>query len=280
MSGTAFLRSAWVWEPSVLIGCALAAGAHWRFANTSAWRRWAFGAGLVLLLLALVSPLDVLSDSYLFSAHMAQHLILVLLVSSLLVLGLPSTWAGRVEAALTRWLPGRVVFHPVFAWMLSVAALLFWHVPALYDLAVRLEPIHVLQHLTFLASGVLFWWVVADPASTLEQESRLSPWAAVVYLFSASAAGSVLGIVLTFSPTLLYSAYLQSKDEFGIAPLLRERLRLYPLADQQLGGVLMWVVGGSFYLLPIVAVFARWVSRAEADEAPVEVRPPVSGWSA
>lgn len=280
MSGAEFLRSAWVWEPSVVFGCVAVGGAYLRYGGAAWWQRIAFIGALALLLVALVSPLDVLADEYLFSAHMTQHLILVLLVSSLLVLGLPRAWAAHVERLADRTWLGRVVAHPLSAWILSAATMVAWHVPALYDLAVRNELLHVIQHLTFLGSSMLFWWIVIDPAAGLEREPRLAPWLAVVYLFAASAAGSVLGIVLTFSPTLLYSAYLQPHDEYGILTALRERLSLTARADQQLGGVLMWVVGGSFYLLPIVAVFARWMSQPEQDTTPVELSHPASGWSA
>lgn len=265
MSGSSFLLSAWVWQPSVLLGCALAALAYWRYSGEVTWRRWSFHAALALLLLALVSPLDVLAEDYLFSAHMVQHLILVLLVSSLLVLGLPYSWASALDARLRRSWLGRLIANPATAWGLSIVALWAWHIPALYDLALRHELLHVIQHLTFLVTGVLFWWQVIDPATVAGDEPRLAAWSAVLYLFSASAAGSVLGIILTFLPTVAYSAYAAPHDEYGILTLLRERWSLGSLADQQLGGVLMWVVGGSFYLLPIVAVFGRWISAADAE---------------
>lgn len=263
-----------------MLGCVTAAGVYLRYGGVTWWQRFAFVGGLVLLLVALVSPLDVLADEYLFSAHMTQHLILVLLVSSLLVLGLPRAWAAGIERLMARTWPGRVLGHPLTAWTLSVTTMVAWHVPALYDLAVRNELLHVVQHLTFLGTSALFWWIVIDPAAGTDREPRLAPWLAVVYLFAASAAGSVLGIVLTFSPTLLYSAYIQPHDEYGILTALRERLSLTARADQQLGGVLMWVVGGSFYLLPIVAVFARWMAQTDQDTSPVELSHPASGWSA
>lgn len=280
VSGAEFLRYAWVWEPSVVLGCVAVGGVYLRYGGATWWRRSAFIGGLALLLVALVSPLDVLADEYLFSAHMTQHLILVLLVSSLLVLGIPRAWAAGVERIAARSWLGRALAHPLLAWILSVATMVAWHVPALYDLSVRNEFLHVVQHLTFLGASTLFWWIAIDPAAGLDREPRLAPWLAVVYLFAASAAGSVLGIVLTFSPTLLYSAYIQPHDEYGILTALRERLSLTPQGDQQLGGVLMWVVGGSFYLLPIVAVFARWMSQTELDTSPVEFSHSASEWSA
>lgn len=280
MSGAEFLRSAWVWEPSVVLGSVALGGVYLRYGGATWWQRFAFVGGLAALLIALVSPLDVLADQYLFSAHMTQHLILVLVVSSLLVLGVPRAWAVRMERLAGRTWLGRVLGQPLVAWVLSVTTMVAWHVPALYDLAVRNELLHVVQHLTFLGTSMLFWWMVIDPAAGVDREPRLAPWLAVVYLFAASAAGSVLGIVLTFSPAPLYSPYIQPHDEYGILNALRERLSLTAHADQQLGGVLMWVVGGSFYLLPIVAVFARWMTQTDQDTNPVELSRPASGWSA
>lgn len=279
VSGASFLLSAWSWEPSIILGCALAAFGYWRYSGVATWRRWSFYGALALLVLALVSPLDALADDYLFSAHMVQHLILVLLVSSLLVLGLPRSWASWLDARSQRSWPGRLIASPATAWGLSIVALWGWHVPALYDLALRHEVLHVIQHLTFLATGVLFWWQVIDPAAVAGAEPRLAAWSAVLYLFSASAAGSVLGIMLTFMPAVVYSAYALPHDEFGILTPLRERWSLGPLADQQLGGVLMWVVGGSFYLLPIVAVFGRWISAADAELPVSETGQAAAKWS-
>lgn len=267
MTTSQLLWSAWAWEPSVVVGCAALAGGYLALARPLTARAWYFFAGVAVLLFSLVSPLDVLGDGYLFSAHMAQHLLLILVVPPLLLLGLPATAVRRTLGRLPGARIGRLLVHPVVAWALATGIMFVWHLPALYDLAVRDERIHVAQHLLFLGSATLFWWPVVDPGAAPGEPPLLPPWASLVYLFAAFGASSLLGIILTFAPAGLYPVYVTPDDHLGILPLLREGWGLSVAADQQLGGLLMWVAGGAFYLLPIIAVFGRWMSEPEAEEA-------------
>lgn len=233
--------------------------------SAGGWRAASFVLGVLVLLFALVSPLDVLGDGYLFSAHMAQHLLLIEVVPPLLLLGLPPGAVARLLA----WPPAdrleRTLGRPAPAWLLGTGVLWAWHAPALYNAALASEGIHVVQHLSFLVAATVFWWPVLAPLSA----RRLPAWAAVGYLFAGAFANSVLGIVLTFSPPGLYPAYLRPADPLGILPLLRDGWGLTPAADQRLGGGLMWMIGGLVYLLAIALVVARWYSAADeaADEA-------------
>lgn len=263
MTTSQLLWSAWVWEPSVVVGCSALVAGYLVLARPLTARAGYFFAGVAVLLFSLVSPLDVLGDGYLFSAHMAQHLLLILVAPPLLLLGLPTAtvkWTlGRLPGARL----GRALVHPVVAWALSTGIMFVWHLPALYDLAVRNELVHVAQHLLFLGSATLFWWPVVDPGAAPGEPPLLPPWVTLVYLFAAFGASSLLGIILTFAPAGLYPVYTAPDDYLGIVPLLREGWGLSAAADQQLGGLLMWVAGGAFYLLPIIAVFGRWMSQPE-----------------
>ncbi len=259
------LVSAWNWEPSVLLGCAalLAAdlvAAGFRCSKDVAW----FGAGVGVLLLALVSPIDTLGDAYLFSAHMLQHLLLLLIVPPLLLLGIPRE---PVRRALRRPPVRRVecvLAQPLLAWSLGVGTMWLWHLPALYNAALAHAGIHVVEHLCFLGSAATFWWPLVAPVG----EARLTPVAAALYLFAAAAASTILGIILTFVSPGLYPLYLRPGDRLGILPLLRDGWGFSPAVDQQTGGILMWVGGGLVYLGAIIATLARWYGEPDEDALP------------
>jgi putative membrane protein len=269
------LFSAWHWHPSVLLGCAaLLAGyaAALRFRLPRA--AWWYLAGVLVLLLALLSPLHTLGDGYLFSAHMLQHLLLVQGVPPLLLLGIPRiARAQQPQAPYGPWLASfarveQALGRPLVAWSIAIGTLWAWHVPALYNATLEHEAVHIFEHLCFLATATLFWWPIAGPL----EERRLAPLVAALYLFAAMIASTVLGIILTFAPAGLYPAYLHPRDPLGILPLLRDGWGLSPAADQQLGGLLMWVPGNLVYLSALMAMLARWYAAPDeeglADETP------------
>ena len=204
-----------------------------------------------MLLFAQSSPLDTLGDTYLFSAHMIQHLLLLLIVPPLLILGIPAWLAERWLALPRIGRAERALRQPAVAWLLGVGAMYLWHIPALYNATLAHVGIHIVEHLCFLASGVIFWWPVCAPLPT----ARYAPLAAMLYLFTAAVAGSALGIILTFTSPGLYPAYLSPADARGFLPLIRGGWGLTPAVDQQLGGLIMWVPGGLVYLC---AMSARW----------------------
>lgn len=260
------ILTAWTWEPSVVLGCcalvlAYLAAVRGRYTPRAPW----FFAGVGVLFLALTSPIDALGDDYLFSVHMVQHLLLVLVVAPLLVWGLPPAemaWllrrpgVGRIE---------RVLAAPLLAWGLAAGVLWVWHLPALYNAALRDEGIHAVQHLIFLGTAVIYWWPVLAPAPA----HRLSPLAALPYLFLMGLSNVLLGVLLTFIPAGLYPAYLHPIDTLGILLLIRQTWGLTPAFDQQLGGLAMWVPGGLVYLAAILGTVIQWY-RAADDEAAQE----------
>ncbi len=262
MTAGQFLATAWEWHPSVLVGSALALAAYFRWAKpVSPARATAFVSAVLLLAFTLVSPMDPLSDDYLFSVHMLQHMFMVQLISPLFVLGVPPhtwrwilTWrpADRIEDVLGR---------PVIAWLSHIAVMLAWHVPYFYDLALEYEPLHVLEHLMFLTTGVIFWWPVVAPV-----RERMHPLASAFYLFLAAAATSVLGIVLAFAPAGTYVYYVRPHGDPTVTHLVRTAWGLNPQADELLGGMFMWVLGGFGYLIAIALVVIRWYSAPEPTE--------------
>lgn len=250
---THFFLTAWDWEPSVVVGCAALAIGYLVAMRRNATKLACacFLGGVLLLLLDLVSPLDALAGGYLFSAHIAQHFLLALVIPPLLLLGLPA--GMRLTAA----------FRPLIAWLLGVGTMLVWHIPAFFNAALASDALHIFQHLSFLATGVIFWWPVLGPV----QEHRLPAAIAVPYLFGACTACSLLGAAITFASPGLYPAYLHPADPFGILPLIREGWGLDAKSDQQLGGLLMWVPGCFVYLTAILATVARWYATPERVEA-------------
>jgi cytochrome c oxidase assembly factor CtaG len=248
------IASAWDPDPSVIVGCVALAILYGiacrRDFSRAAW----FLLGDLVMLLALISPLDVLSDEYLFSAHMLQHMLLVLAVPPMLIAGIPRAMASSIIGAPGLGTVERILRKPVLALLLAMAALWIWHVPRFYDATLRSEGLHIFEHLVFLVTSTIFWWPILSPL----ESSRMAPGSAFAYLAAAMLATSVLGILITFAPVGSYAAYLHPADSLGILDGLRHFWGLTIEEDQQLGGLLMWVPGGMVYLVAIVAILLRW----------------------
>ncbi len=269
----------WDIEPSIVAGCAgLLVLYGWGSAR--AWPGWArmlsFWAGVLVLLLDLISPLDTLSDEYLFSAHMVQHLVLVLIVPPLLIWGLPRGWVeGWLQAPESgsgrpgpHWRGGLAACHrrlstPWLAWTLATVTMWFWHVPWFYNLALAHEGVHVVQHLMFLVTGTIFWWPVFSPLAG----DRLGLGASVGYLFAAAASNTALGIALTFAPVGLYPLYMHPPQGAWLT-LVRQTWGLSAAADQQLGGLIMWVPGCAVYFAVILGKILLWHSQPDHTGIP------------
>jgi cytochrome c oxidase assembly factor CtaG len=252
----------WDWQPTVLIGCVDLLLAYVVFVRPLTARAWLFGTGVLVLALALLSPLDTLGDLYLFSLHMLQHLLLILVVPPLLVLGIPpDVWARILRRAPARQIE-QLVGRPLIAWLLGMGTLWLWHVPILYDTAVTNESIHIVQHVSFLVTATIFWWPVLTPYA----ERRLAMPANIFYLLAATFASSILGVLITFAPPGLYTAYKHPVDPFGALGLIRQGWGLSYALDQQLGGLIMWVAGGPFYLVLALWALIRWFGEPEESD--------------
>ena len=232
----------WDWEPSVVVGCAALAIGYLAVVRRRLNRAPYFLAGVLLLLLDLVSPIDTLGDQYLFSAHVLQHFVLALVIPPLLLLGTPAFELASLSG------PERALGHPPVSWLLGVGTMLAWHIPALFNAALANDAVHIAQHLSFLVTGTIFWWPILAPV----KNQRLEALPAIVYLFSACVCCSLLGAFLTFGPVGLYPAYLNPPAHLW---------GLDAKSDQQLGGMLMWVPGCFVYLAGILSVVKRWYSQ-------------------
>ncbi len=240
-----FLLSAWIFNPAALLLCgALCAAYIAAFGMGS--RLWFLIGGVGIILLALASPLRALADGCLFSAHMVQHILLLLVAPVFFLLSLPRQFVagGFIRRAL----------HPVAGWMAGVGAMWLWHTPALCNAAVSSKSVSALQTLSLLALGSLFWWQVLAP----RDEQRLPPLAGVGYLFTACAACTVLGIILTFSPVTVCSIYMHPADPLGLLGMVQQGWGISLQKDQQIGGLLMWVPSCLIFLSAVFCQLVRW----------------------
>jgi len=215
------------------------------------WRQVVFSQGVLVLLLALASPLDDLADHYLFSAHMIQHLLLTLVAAPLLLAGTPG-WLLRELLHATRLLAAaRIMRHPLLAFGTFNLVFALAHIPGVYETALAQEPLHAAEHLLFLATAVLMWLPVLSP---LEDIPPYPPLGQVLYLFLQTVPASLVGALLTHASNPYYTTYV-------LAPRV---LALNPLEDQQLGGLIMWVGSSVYFLLATAVVFFAWANREEA----------------
>jgi len=255
-----FLFGGWELHPSVVAGCILLLTAYLvRVRPRSVRQTVYFALGTAVLFVALTSPLDPLGDDYLFSAHMVQHLLLWLLAPPLWLLGLPGGWSVRMLAHPSLRRTEALLGRPAVAWFLGIGSLWIWHLPALYNLTLESEAIHIGEHLMFLAAGTVFWWPVLAPLAV----RRLSGPPAIFYLLAGGLANTALGILLTFAPLRYYPAYQHPEDELGALSLIRDRWGIDPKSDLELGGLLMWVLGAFAFLWAIVGVLVRWYGEPE-----------------
>jgi cytochrome c oxidase assembly factor CtaG len=221
-----------------------------------AWRAGSFFLGLILIWLAAGSPLAAF-DEKLLTVHMVQHLLLMTLAPPLILLGapvmpllhgLPRQLMRTFFAPLFRYPPvprvGHLLSQPAFCWFAATAALVGWHVPSAFTLAMESETWHVVEHSCFLVAGFLFWWPVIQPWPSVLYRPR---WSMVLYLFLATLPCDILSGYLTFCDRVVYPVYLNTPQRFGISPL----------QDQQCAGALMWTCITFIYLLPAAILTMR-----------------------
>jgi putative membrane protein len=249
-------------HPSTVIGLVgLGALYHWRarqapprsgVASPTQGQRATFYGALVLIFLSLNGWLHDLSDGYLFSAHMVQHLVLTLVAPPMLVLGTPGWmlrpalgWRGVGPVA--RWLTA-----PAHCFLLFNVVFAAWHLPPMYELAMAHHPLHIVQHLCFMTAAVLMWWPVLSP---LPELPRLSYPAQMLYLFLMSIPMSLVAICIGYADHLLYPSYASAARIWGITPM----------QDQMIGALIMWIPGGLFFFAIISVIFFKW-QQIDGDE--------------
>ena len=251
----------WDFHPSVVIGTAILGGLYaygigpWRRKHglppASPWRILSYVTGLAVLLVSLNGPIHHLSDYYLFSAHMVQHLLLQLVLPPLLIAGLPGWLIEPLAARPTVGRIGRALAHPVVAGGLFGAMIAAWHVVPTYDLMMRNHNVHIVTHLLFMITAVIMWWPVMSPISSVP---RLSPGLSMLYLFLVGIPMQAVAAIITFAEQPLYQWYVEAPRTWGLSPL----------EDQQLGGLIMWVPGNLWMWGAIALVFFKW-ARQEAE---------------
>jgi putative membrane protein len=245
---TAWSLASWSWQPGVLISIGAILGAYLlglqRFRPQTLWQEYVvskrklvcFGSGVLLLVIALVSPLDTLSNG-MFVAHMFQHMLLVYLAPPLLLLGTP---AWLVEPFLTvRFVKPilRFLTRPVQATIIFNGVLILWHMPGPWDFALVDQNIHALEHVMFFVGGIISWWPVFSP--TPEVPALPYPLQ-MAYLFVQSLVPAIIGAFLTFSGVVIYPVYLETTKLWGLSPLVDQQLA--GLEMKLLGTVVLWVL--------------------------------------
>ena len=256
---------------SVLVGCLLLVVGYWlvvgpagrRFGwvteEAGRWRALSWVGAVAVMFFALNGPLHELADESLFSAHMIQHMLLMLVMPPFLLMGLPRELVQRAVQDRTVLSLGRILTYPALAFVVYNAVFLGWHFPAAYDLALNHHSVHVVQHLMFISVAVMMWWPVVAPAPELERIPD-GP-ALMLYVFAFGIPMTILSAFLTMSDRLIYPYY-------ELAPRVTS---LGPLEDQRLGGLLMWIPGMLIFWVAITAIWFRW-TREEYQEWRREAR--------
>lgn len=264
------LWHAWTWAPWLTLALAVSAalyargvGRLWQRGGAGCgvqrWEVWAFATGWLTLVIALLSPLHPWGE-VLFSAHMTQHELLMLVAAPLLVLGrplgpwllaLPRAWSHALAhgAARPAWRRSwRWLVTPLVVWLVHAAALWVWHAPRLFEAALASEAVHDVQHVCFLGSALLFWWALFHGRRSLGNYG-----VATLYVFTTMLHSGLLGALLTFATRLLYPSYAHSTAAWGLSAV----------EDQQLGGLIMWVPAGLIYLMVGLVLVVGWLRDAE-----------------
>ncbi len=259
----------WHAHPDALIGLAALQGAYllgvgplrerYGLADEIEPRQIAtFTAGVLVIFVSLVSPLHVLSDQYLFSAHMLQHVMLTLIAPPLLIIGTPDWLLRPLLRPNLVFRMARLFTHPILAFATFNIIFSLWHIPSLYNLSVTNHGVHIGEHLLFIATAVLMWWPLT---SRMPELPRINYPLQMAYLFLLSVAQIIVFAAIVFASEPLYEWYVNAPRMWNLPPL----------ADQQIGGIIMKIGGAILFLTLFVIIFFRWFNEEEekrkAEEA-------------
>lgn len=256
MTSFVFHESLWHWSSPVWLVIIPAIVATLWSRSAVVWHTWFRVVALAVLLLAFVSPIGVLANGYLFSAHMIQHLLLLLVIPLFLLLSFPEEAVRAVMKRPVGKEVGRLLSIPMLGWCCGLGAMWFWHVPSLCSAATESSLVGLVRNISFLVAGLAFWWPIFAPVKS----ARIDPLMGIVYLFSACLGCTLLGIYITFTPITVCPAFANPADRVGILTALY-KAGFTPDIDQQLGGLLMWVPPCSLYILVIISVMCRWYTQ-------------------
>jgi cytochrome c oxidase assembly factor CtaG len=260
---SSFWMTAWSWEPGTLIGIGVVIIVYFaitfplskRFTNSdppNTTRILWFTLGILAAIIALMSPINIASKEYLFSAHMIQHILITLVMAPLLLAGTPCWLISDVMRH--NWIKRftKIITNPIPTFFLYFLSLSFWHLPSVHAAMMGNETMHVAQTLSFILTGLLFWWPVIIAVPELP---KLSDPLKMLYLFLAVIPCTVLGVVIIFAPTVMVSSYSMATR---ITPL-------DPMTDQQVAGILMAVPSMFILLGTMLTVFYKWYKREGAS---------------
>jgi putative membrane protein len=229
------------------------------------WQKVSFFSGLVAIFLALQSPIDPLAD-HLFSIHQVQHMLLRMIAPILILLGLPLTpilrgmppWMLQgVVRPIVRSTTVRAVYHilthPALVILLFMGTLFLWQTPSLHNLALRNNEVHEVMHFSMLLTGLRFWWLFIDPRPG---RARLHYGLRMLFLGLVVIPNTVLGAAITFNSSLIYQAYAEVEQPFNLSLM----------NDQQLGGLLLWVLGDMMSIIAAGILMVMWYQHEEAQD--------------
>jgi putative membrane protein len=247
-------------HPSIVIGIAILAGLYALAAvrtrqRLSAAQAGAFAAALATMFVALNGPVDALADDRLFTAHMLQHLLLALVMPPLLLLGTPAWMVRpflrpRPVRRVAAW-----VTQPLVAFVVYNGFLAVLHTPPVFECMVRDETVHIAMHIGLMVTGTIMWWPLLSP---LPEMPRLTYPAQTLYLFLLLIPMAAVSAPITLATTVIYPWYLEGPHPWGVTPL----------SDQMLGGLLMWVGAGLYFMCVFSVMFFRWAQRDDRDAPP------------
>ncbi len=262
---TQFSWLKWSIHPSTVIGLGVLGALYlWRASHAdpdqrvSGWRKLSFFSALFVIFASLNGPLHDLSDNYLFSGHMVQHLLLTMLMPPLLIAGIAG-WMLRplLGSRVIRAIATRIT-RPIACFLIFNVVIAGWHIPAMYNAAMESHDIHIGEHLMFMVAAVLMWWPLTSP---LPELPRLAYPGQMLYCFLMMIPMSVVAVYITMADTVLYPFY-------SSAPRI---MKLSPMEDQLLGGLIMWVPGGLLFMIIMTVVFFKWAARGEDNAAAAQV---------
>ena len=268
--GLNFWLTQWNWQPSIIIGTAVVLGLYLYavgllrkpytlIEGVKQNQVICFWLGILVIFLALASPIDEIGDRYLFSMHMVQHLLLTMIGPPLLLLGTPEILLKPIIRNRFVFPVARALTLPLVAFFLFNADFWLWHAPSLYNATLTNQNLHILEHMTFIILAVIYWWPMFSPMP--EDLPRLSLGGQVLYLFLGGMPIVALGAGLTFAAPL-YAPYIHATRVWGLSPA----------TDQQLGGLIMWVPGNIIYIIVASILFIRWMQQQEAKQRAEEAR--------
>jgi putative membrane protein len=218
------------------------------------WRIACFAIAMLSVVIALLSPLEKLSDDYLLTAHMVQHLLLTIVIPPLMLVGIPPWMYQLLRRDEKVWQVWRFLTKPILAFILFQVPFALAHTPIFYDLTLQYQVIHVAEHMVFLGTSFLVWWPILAPN---EEYGKLPPVLQMFFLFASTLPGQIVGALITMAGEPVYHTYAVAPRVWGLSAT----------ADQQIGGLIMWVGTGTFYLAALSVVFFLWANREDANES-------------